>query len=67
MLDETFRKLGETLGTMKKEVVEIFEGEKKVDCGKLSIRVKNGDVWIDGQLRELRINGKLVRFAKERP
>ena len=71
MLDKTFKKLGETFGTMKKEIDDVVKaakaGETISQQGDVTVRIKNGDVSIDGPLKELRINGKLIRFTKEKP
>lgn len=65
MLDRTFKKLGETFDELNREVGDLFakdSGEQIV--GKIAITVKDGCVDIRGPIKELRIDGRLVRFKK---
>ncbi len=70
MLEKTFKKLGNALETMREEIDAAVKGatgdlikdELVAKQGKFTVTIKNGDVSIDGPIKDLRINGKLVRF-----
>lgn len=69
MLDKTFKALDDLFDTLGREMSELFPRGKSVSVssqGDLTVAISDGNVVIKGPVKELRINGKLVRF-KEKP
>lgn len=66
MLDKAFRKMDELFASLNTEFDRlIYNGICIRDSSGLTIAAKDGCVSIKGTLKELRINGKLVRFKGE--
>lgn len=64
MFDETFDMMEKAFASMRREMRQVFTRSGiRMQCGTTEVVVsREGDVSIKGQVKSLKINGKLVRF-----
>ena len=64
MLKKTFGKMHEMFDALKEEFHDAAKGADSVSIenGTVKVDIEDGNVNITGSLKELRINGKRVRF-----
>ncbi len=70
MLSKTFKKLDEVFDALSKELKDVFGqygGVSATTVGDLTVVVYGGNVDIKGPIKELRINGRVVRFPGGKP
>lgn len=69
MLKKTFAKLHETFDALREEFHDAAKGADSVSIenGSVRVEIESGNVTITGSLKELRINGKRVRFSGKLP
>lgn len=65
MLEKTFHKLGEMFEAMSVEIKDAIK-DARANGKNLDVVVTNGDIAITGEFKSLRINGRLVSFAKDK-
>ena len=69
MLNRTIKKLGETFDALRKDLDDATADDPRAKTGEMfskqgpfTVKIKDSCVEITGPIKELKINGKLVRF-----
>ena len=71
MLDKTFAALNKVIETLEAEADELcgkisaIGDHLSITQGDLTVTIHGGNVAITGPVKDLRINGKLVRFSEK--
>ncbi len=65
MFEKTFEMMGRTFDSMREEFAKMRKEGMTVVSGEITVLVSNGCVEIRGPVKQLKMNGRLVRFKED--